>query len=543
MYRMKIIRQFFGVLVVGFALPGLGYAACSNPTGAEGTQIYNGDYKTMQYCNGTNWIAMNGGPSGQWDVNGTNVFHKVGNVGIGTSTPSHELEISSTFPTIQLTYSNGAAHVELRGFDGGSNSAGFDIDPVPDVTTGNAEETDLQQHLTQMLENAQYNQDVPALAEVIHTHYLQRQLMHLGGNMQHEAASATDPETTHDVIEQTSSELFNLAETGNAANTVQDLKTPLKNVIEHAEAARTRGGSAGLPTGFTDLDNKIAGLQNSDLIILAARPSMGKSALALNICYNIARSFQQGKSGGSPVGFFSLEMSAEQLVSRMLCTASGINSMSLINGKLRDDEFGRIVAASNELSEMPMYIDDTPGLSITALRSRARRMKRQYGIGLLVVDYLSLLSGTIKSNGDNRVQEISQISMTLKSIARELNIPVLALSQLSRAVEQRDNKRPQLSDLRESGSIEQDADIVMFIYREDYYLEKQLGTVEIKEGEETSTENSTDDGKMAKLQARLNEVRNKAEILVSKNRKGATGAVALQFQPDTTTFHNYSPRH
>jgi replicative DNA helicase len=406
-----------------------------------------------------------------------------------------------------------------------------------------AQETDLFDHLTRMLENAQHSQDVLALAELIHTHYLRRQLMQIGADMQRTAAQAVDMDATQATLEDSSSNLFTLAETGAASTTVQTLKTPMKNVISNAEEAKARGGKViGVPSGFDDLDTKLGGFQKSDLIILAARPSMGKTALALNIATHVAKMAHQQRQG-VPVGLFSLEMSADQLATRVLCSLTGINSTSLLNGHMSESEYGRLVAVSNELADYPLYIDDTPQLTISALRSRARRMKRQYDIGLLVVDYLQLMRAHVKGM-DNRVQEISEISMGLKAIARELNVPVIALSQLSRAVEQRDNKRPQLSDLRESGSIEQDADIVMFLYREEYYIEKQLGLVDVNENDDTVPELADDEEKkMQKLKERLSKVRGKTEVLISKNRKGATGGIALHFQPEITTFHGYSVRH
>ncbi len=423
---------------------------------------------------------------------------------------------------------------------------GFEASPITlreqMKKTEYAEEVDLFQHLTSMLENAQYNQDVEALAEVIHSTYLQRQLIAIGGDMQKTAHDAVDMESAQDSLEQASTELFTLAETGTSNNTVQTLHRPLQTVIENAEAAKARDGTVGVSSGLTDLDHLLGGFQNSDLIILAARPSMGKTAMALNLAYNASRATRGDGTNGASVGVFSLEMSADQLASRLLSGAAHVNSTSLIRGDLKDEEFGRLVAAANDLADLPLYIDDTPGLSITALRARARRMKRQYNIGLLVVDYLQLLQANVKGN-DNRVQEISQISMGLKNVARELNIPVIALSQLSRAVEQRDNKRPMLSDLRESGSIEQDADIVMFLFREEYYLEKQMGLAEVFEGNEGEIDISGAEGKkLHEMRERLKNVKGKTEVLISKNRKGATGTIALQFTPETTTFSNYSPR-
>lgn len=404
-----------------------------------------------------------------------------------------------------------------------------------------ASESDLFKHFTQMLENAQYTQDVVALADVIHAHYLQRQLLRIGTELQRNATAASaDHMLTEETLEHASGELFKLAESGASSNTVQTLRSPLQMVIERAEAARKKG-TAGIPTMLKDVDDKMGGLQNSDLIILAARPSMGKTAFALNIAFNVAN---LKNPNHKPVGVFSLEMSADQLASRMLSSQSHINSTALMNGQLTDADFGRLIPIVDQLADLPLYIDDTPGLSITALRARARKMKRQYDIGLIIVDYLQLLRGSSKAAGENRVQEISEISMTLKQIARELNVPVIALSQLSRAVEQRDNKRPQLSDLRESGSIEQDADIVMFLYREEYYIEKQLGLVESNQQDMNETDaigDSKEDKEMAKLKERLQKVRGKTELLISKNRKGATGGVPLTFTPETTQFSNYAP--
>ncbi len=385
-------------------------------------------------------------------------------------------------------------------------------------------------HLTGMFENASLGQDCRALAEIIHTTYLQRQLMSLGDALRTQATAAHRPDEAKQVLDAVSGELFKLAETGSGSATVRTLRDPLIEVIQRAEEARRNGaGLTGVSTGFIDLDNLLGGLQKSDLIILAARPSMGKTSFAVNIAQNAASRLLSGGANGAGVGVFSLEMSADQLAARLLASAAGISSHQLSNGHLTDADFRRLSEASAQLAELPLYIDDTPQLSINALRARARRMKRQYGIGLLVVDYLQLMQGSSKASESNRVQEVSEISQGLKTVARELNVPVIALSQLSRAVEARDNKRPQLSDLRESGSIEQDADLVVFLYREEYYLSRQLGA-----------EESMDDKTMA-LKDKLEQSRGKTEVLVSKNRKGPTGVVTLLFHGETTTFHNYAP--
>ena len=388
----------------------------------------------------------------------------------------------------------------------------------------------LMPHLTGMFENAALGQDVKSLAEIIHTTYLQRQLMGLGDALRVQAATAHKTEEATQVLDAVSGELFKLAETGRGTVTTRNLRDPLIEVIKRAEEARKSGtGLTGVTSGFTDFDNLLGGLQKSDLIILAARPSMGKTSFAINVAQNAAMAKLRDGNNGCAVGVFSLEMSADQIAARMLSSAANISAQQLSNGHLSDADFRRLAEASGHLAELPFFIDDTPQLSINALRARARRMKRQYGIGLLIVDYLQLMVGSKSSSADNRVQEVSEISQGLKTVARELNIPVIALSQLSRAVEGRDNKRPQLSDLRESGSIEQDADLVVFLYREEYYLSRQLGADEAM------------DDKTQKLREQLEQSKGKCEVLISKNRKGPTGVVTLLFHGETTTFHNYQP--
>jgi replicative DNA helicase len=278
------------------------------------------------------------------------------------------------------------------------------------------------------------------------------------------------------------------------------------------------------------LNSKIGGLHKSDLIIVAGRPGMGKSALGTNIGFAAARRFLQDaengiepeKSAGAPVALFSLEMSADQLATRILAEQSGISSENLRMGRISQQEFRQLARAAAELQSLPLYIDDTPGLTIAALRTRARRLKRQKGIGVIVVDYLQLLQGTGKGSNDNRVQEISEISRGLKQLAKELDVPVIGLSQLSRAVEQREDKRPQLSDLRESGSIEQDADIVLFIYREDYYL--------------AAHQPADDHPDAAEWREKMERAYGRAEVIVAKQRHGATGKIHLRFDSKITKF-------
>jgi replicative DNA helicase len=332
-------------------------------------------------------------------------------------------------------------------------------------------------------------------------------------------------------IERAETELYKVAEEGGAEGKAKSFGEATKEALEMAERALNSGGHlSGFTTGLESLNSKIGGLHKSDLIIVAGRPGMGKSALGTNIAFAAAQRFirdaedsiEPEKSAGAPVALFSLEMSADQLATRILAEQSGISSENLRMGRITQQEFRQLARAAAELQSLPLYIDDTPGLTIAALRTRARRLKRQKGIGVVVVDYLQLLQGTGKNSNDNRVQEISEISRGLKQLAKELNVPVIGLSQLSRAVEQREDKRPQLSDLRESGSIEQDADIVLFIYREDYYL--------------ASKQPGDDHPDFAAWQEEMTRAYGRAEVIVAKQRHGATGKVHLKFDSRITKF-------
>lgn len=384
---------------------------------------------------------------------------------------------------------------------------------------------ELTSNLTTLLENASLSYNVRTFANIIHDFYLLRELMTVGSELTSGAVKETNTDIAQDLLEEGERRLFELAEFGSAKAQAQNLRNPLKAVIDRAHEAKKSGSAlTGTTTGFKDLDEKLGGFQKSDLIILAARPSMGKTALAINMAFNAANAAAQEQHGGANVGVFSLEMSADQLAARILANASGLDSSKIDKGRLNNQEFDQLAAVAGELAEVGMVIDDTPALSINAVRSRARRMKRQHNIGMIIIDYLQLMRGSA-SNRDNRVQEISEISQGLKAIARELDVPVIALSQLSRAVESRDNKRPQLSDLRESGSIEQDADIVMFLYREEYYKEREFGP-----------QNQWDEEKKALIQ----QIKGVSEVLISKNRKGATGGITLQFTPETTSFHDHA---
>jgi replicative DNA helicase len=342
-------------------------------------------------------------------------------------------------------------------------------------------------------------------------------------------AGIDEPATAQ--IEDSEQGLFNLAEHGRIEGGFRPFSASLNAAVEMAEAAYKRDGEVtGVATGFADLDSMLGGLHRSDLIVLAGRPSMGKTALATNIAFSAASAYRAEKNAegetetvdGAVVGFFSLEMAAEQLAMRILGEASGIPSEKVRRGQLSESDFLKVVTACQQLENTPFFIDDTPALTVAALRTRARRLKRQHRLGMVVVDYLQLLNST--GRYDNRVLEISEVTRGLKALAKELDVPVLALSQLSRAVEQREDKRPLLSDLRESGAIEQDADVVLFIYREEYYLERRQP--------EPGTEAHES------WQQNMDRVHNVAEIIVGKQRHGPTGLIKLQFQGETTTFHD-----
>ena len=367
-------------------------------------------------------------------------------------------------------------------------------------------------------------------AEQIYDLALLRALVGVGRELVEGALDTSEDVAPLAQIERAETELYKVAEEGGAEGKAKSFGEAAMASIRNAEAALNRGGGlTGLTTGFTALNSRIGGLQRSDLIIVAGRPGMGKSALATNMGFAAAERFLQDQSdgieairaAGAPVAIFSLEMSSEQLATRILSEQSQVTAEQIRTGNLQRQEFAQFARTADRLHSLPLYIDDTPGLTIAALRARARRLKRQKGIGLIVVDYLQLLSGTGRGN-DNRVQEISEISRGLKQLAKELDVPVIGLSQLSRQVEQREDKRPQLSDLRESGSIEQDADIVLFIYREDYYL--------------AARQPADDHPDFAEWQEEMGRVYGLAEILVSKQRHGATGKVRVKFDSRITKF-------
>ena len=360
-----------------------------------------------------------------------------------------------------------------------------------------------------------------------------RSLILVGEDMVNVAFDAPVDFAPQDQIEEAERRLYELAETGRYGSGFQRFASALTTAVDMAARAYQRDGKlSGLATGLSDLDRLMGGLQQSDLVILAGRPGMGKTALATNIAYNVAKHWRgetqpDGRMAtvdGGIVGFFSLEMSAEQLATRIISEQAEIASHKIRRGQINTSDFDRIVAIAREMEDIKLFIDETGGLSIAQLAARARRLKRQRGLDLLVIDYIQLLQGSTRRAMEGRVQEVTEITTSLKALAKELNVPVLALSQLSRQVENREDKRPQLSDLRESGSIEQDADVVLFVFREEYYLksrEPRAGTEE-----------------HFKWQSDMEAVHGKAELIIGKQRHGPTDTVRLQFKADVTRFAN-----
>ena len=385
----------------------------------------------------------------------------------------------------------------------------------------------LAANATTIINAADYGRTIYDLA-------IRRTLIVIGEDLVNTAYDSPVDFPPEEQIQEAEGRLYALAESGKYGQGFLSFGTALTQAIEMANNAYQRDGHlSGLSTGLTDLDAKLGGFQNSDLIILAGRPSMGKTALATNLAYNIAKAYKAEKQpdgtdkviDGGIVGFFSLEMSAEQLATRILSEQAEISSEKIRRGMITEDEFRRLVQVSQEMSQVPLYIDQTGGISVAQLAARARKLKRQRGLGLLVVDYLQLLSGSSRRSSEGRVQEITEITTGLKALAKELGVPVIALSQLSRAVELREDKRPQLSDLRESGSIEQDADVVMFVFREEYYVERRKPS-------ESNVE------ELLKWQQEMTLVHGKAEVIIGKQRHGPTGTVQLSFEANFTRFGN-----
>ena len=359
-------------------------------------------------------------------------------------------------------------------------------------------------------------------SRIVYDMHIRRELIQISEVTIEKASNKILDLSGNKIIEDSERLLFDLAEKGSFNTSFIKFDQALNYTIEMASNAfKNEEGIVGVPTGLTDLDDRLGGMHNSDLLIIAGRPSMGKTALATNIAFHAAKKLQE-KGTKSSIAFFSLEMSSEQLSTRILAEQSRIKSNDIRRGRISEEQFDKFIETSKNISELPLYIDETPAISIAAMSNRARRIKRLYGLDLVVVDYIQLMSAS--NTRDGRVQEISEITKGLKALAKELSVPVLALSQLSRAVEHRDIKKPQLSDLRESGSIEQDADVVMFVYREAYYLEKlepRPATVE-----------------HADWQAKMNEVSNLAEIIIGKQRHGPTGNINVEFEAMFTKFRD-----
>ena len=388
------------------------------------------------------------------------------------------------------------------------------------------------QYLAHLAASATSMMSVEHYGRVVYDLALRRELIRIGEDMGDRACLADLDDDALKQIESAEQDLFTPAETGSRERGLIGFAEALAGAIEQADAAYKRDGQlVGQATGLADLDRMLGGLHPSDLLVLAARPAMGKSSLAANVAFNIANAYR--KEGdevvdGGVVALFSLEMSAEQLAGRILSEQARISSDRIRKGMISSEDWHRLSEASRRMQELPLFIDDTPALSIAGLRTRARRLMRTHGLALVVVDYLQLLRGA-SSGPENRVQEISEITRGLKALAKELDVPVLALSQLSRQVEQRPDKRPQLSDLRESGSIEQDADVVMFIYREEYYLERE--------------EPEPDTPAHAEWLAKAERAHGIAEVIIGKQRHGPTGTVKLMFDREHTRFHNLDIGH
>ncbi|MFK7973715.1 MAG: replicative DNA helicase [Rickettsiaceae bacterium] len=367
--------------------------------------------------------------------------------------------------------------------------------------------------------------------KIIYELAIKRNLIAIGETVVNDAYDSTLEHTANEQIEQAESKLYLLASEGMKEKGFVAMRDSVADsLISINRAMKSSDHITGISTGLIDLDHKLSGFQNSDLVIIAGRPSMGKTAFAINFAFNACKALQRKAEEGTmppSVGFFSLEMSSEQLASRLLSMMAKVDSTHLRNGKVSEEHYNDLRKAAVELTDMPFFIDDTPALSIAAVRSRARKLKRKHNLGIIFVDYLQLLRGSGKS--DNRVLEISEITQGLKALAKELHIPVIALSQLSRAVEQREDKKPMLSDLRESGAIEQDADLVMFLYREEYYLKRK--------------EPAPSDPKYTEWQEQLDKVHNIAEVLVAKHRNGAVGNVQLYYVDKFSSVSNLERLH
>ena len=382
------------------------------------------------------------------------------------------------------------------------------------------DELNVPEYLVKVTKFSTSSRQAIEYSKLIYDLFVKRELIKISENIIDTAKLNDLDNDGQKIIENFEKSLFDLAEKGSFSNSLIKFDEAMRQTIEMASSAyKNDEGIVGVPTGLTDLDDRLGGLHKSDLIIIAGRPSMGKTALATNIAFNAAKKLQdEGKK--SSIAFFSLEMSSEQLSTRILAEQSRIKSNDIRRGRISEEQFDKFIETSKDISELPLYIDETPAISIAALSNRSRRIKRLYGLDMVVIDYIQLMRAS--NFKDGRVQEISEITQGLKALAKELSVPVVALSQLSRAVEARDDKKPQLADLRESGSIEQDADVVMFVYREAYYLER-------KEPRPATVEH-------AEWQAKMNEVSSLAEIIIGKQRHGPTGNIMLEFEAMFTKF-------
>jgi replicative DNA helicase len=379
-----------------------------------------------------------------------------------------------------------------------------------------------QEYLTKITKFSTSVKQAIDYAKIVQEMHIRRELIKISQSILDESSTDRDLGTSGEMIIQNAEKsLFDLAERGHFNQSFMKFDNALKQTIEMAKSAyQNEDGLVGVPTGLTDLDSRLGGLHKQDLVIIAGRPSMGKTALATNIAFHAARNIEK-KGDKSTIAFFSLEMSSEQLSTRILSEQSRIRSNDIRRGKVSEKEFEQFIETSKNIFNLPLFIDETPAITIAAISNRSRRIKRLFGLELIIVDYIQLMRSSGKKEY-NRVQEISEITQGLKALAKELNVPVLALSQLSRAVEQRDDKKPQLADLRESGSIEQDADVVMFVFRQAYYLQNKEPTV-------GSIEH-------AEWQTKMNEISHLADIMISKQRHGPTGNVKVEFEAMYTKF-------
>lgn len=391
-------------------------------------------------------------------------------------------------------------------------------------------------YIVKLANSASPMTNIDYYAKFIYDKYLRRELISTGYDIVSDAAKESVDSDATDLIEAAEKKLYDLSNQDNSRAGFVDFGEALTISLENIDRAYQKDSKiAGVPTGLDALDKRTGGLNNSDLIIIAARPAMGKTALATNMAYNVADHMRHSKEidpKNRGVAFFSLEMSSDQLASRILSTATETSGHKMRSGDLDKSEFTRIVAAVKDLENIPLYIDDTPGLTINGIRTRARRLKRNKGLGLIIIDYIQLILGDSKSSQSNRVQEISEISRGLKILAKELNVPVIALSQLNRGVEQREDKRPVMSDLRESGSIEQDADIVMFIYREHYYLQNEEPKQKASESPQRLQE------RMEEWESKRRKTANEADVIIGKQRHGPTGTVKLYWNGEYAQFGN-----